>query len=222
MKKMIKLALVSLAVVALPFAINGTIGSQAKGQGQSAEIDPNRPSQEKIDAKKQEIQDKKDEINSRKEEALEEKCKNVETRIDTQVQRFQVNQQNRKNAYEQIENKIENLISNLKKQGVETTDLEEAFGRFKEQLQTFYAEHERVMNQLQTTKQYACGESQGQFKDELQKARQQLKIAHRERLELRNQFVSELRPALLQLRSEIQNQNQVDQLNNSEDETTEL
>jgi hypothetical protein len=136
--------------------------------------------------------------------ALEARCQRNEDRIDDQINKLQKNQQNRVNAYEQITNKFDNLVVNLEGQGYDTLALESAVDNFKLQLESFYAEHERLMSQLQNTRNYACGDSEGQFRGELQKAREQLRIAHQKRLELRRCFVDEVRPLILDIREQTQ------------------
>lgn len=196
MKKTINSAGFWLLMLALPIVLGGFFSNQAKGQNTGSL----KPTQEEKDAKKDEIQAKKDE----KEEV---KCEKIKEKINSQLTQFENNQQNRKKAYEQIQNKLNNLVINLKKQGLDTTGLENTLADFKNQLQNFYTEHEELMTQLRATQNYACEESDGQFKGELKKTREQLRIAHRERLELRKQFVEEIRPALLELRNQIQTQN---------------
>jgi len=143
-------------------------------------------------------------INEKRQDALEARCQRNEDRIDDQINKLQKNQQNRINAYKQITNKFDNLVVNLEGQGYDTLALESAVDNFKLQLESFYAEHERLMSQLQNTRNYACGDSEGQFRGELQKAREQLRIAHQKRLELRRCFVDEVRPLILDIREQMQ------------------
>lgn len=225
MKKVIGMSLVLI----FAFVLSAKAMSSAVNEDKKAEIEAKKAEkQAEIEAKKEErenaMEEKKAEIEAKKEERIQERCDQVEARIQNRISNLNQNHENRKEAYGQIENKIENLIANLKKQGVDTTSLENKFQEFQTLINSFYSEHDVLMTELNATEDYACGQSEGEFKNQLKEAREQLKIAHNARVKARNYFFQELRPELLQIREQLMQQNGVDsdEETNAETGSTEI
>ena len=99
--------------------------------------------------------------------------------------------------------RIDNIIIVAKEKDYDTAKLETDLATFESMLNEFKIEMNESYAQLETTQQYSCGESEGQFMSALNQSRSQLQNAHQKAVELRAFYKETLRADLITLKNEI-------------------
>lgn len=138
-----------------------------------------------------------------REERVEERCSRVGERVDALIQRYEENKERHVARYESIANRVGDLLARVEEAGYDTTEVRLALNKMIENKQAFVARYTNFIASLEESKQYACGDSEGQFVNALQSAREQLQLARQEAVQARETANTQLREALDNLRAEI-------------------
>lgn len=147
-------------------------------------------------------QQKKEERQAQKQEKLEQRCSIVEEKINIKVSRFENNKVRRVNAYNNLRNRVSKFIDKLSSQGYDVSKLKSDLVTLDEKIKKFSSDYASYITLLKSTKDYACGQSEGQFKGKLSEARKQLQIVHQSALEVRSYFQGTIRPDIQAIRAQ--------------------
>lgn len=125
----------------------------------------------------------REEMNERRESRQEERkmvrgfktelrCDLAEARIDTTTKFYDGTHRRHVEQYQKMVSNFKRLMASLKEKGYDVTKLEADAKLLNDKVAKFSQDHAAFIEQLKQARQYACGESSGQFKTEMQKARE--------------------------------------------------
>lgn len=128
-------------------------------------------------------------------------CQLIETRIAANLQNFGQHRLTQIQHYAQVKTSLSELISYLEGEGYDLTELKTSFSQFEAQLQTMAAVMETHYQELDQTRKYACGDSDGQFVEQLQKARQSRAEVRDLAKDIKRFYQTEIRPKVIELKT---------------------
>jgi hypothetical protein len=134
-------------------------------------------------------------------ERIEQRCTVLNQKVELTLTRYTNNLPRHKATYQSMQQKVEQLLAKAKAAGKDTAELEADLTVFRGKVQTYAGQVDAVMKQLEVTKQYNCGSSEGQFRAALIEARRLAQQAHQTGLDLRLYYQKEIRADLNTLKS---------------------
>jgi cytochrome c556 len=156
------------------------------------------------DAKKAEREEVKEEKKEAKEERKQERCDEVEARVKDKIAKYEAGQIKRLNVFKSVQARLNNLVKKVEAKGYDATELKADLEILEQKRETFQNEFEKHVSELKDTQSYACGESEGEFKNQLRNSRTQLKVAREAHTEMRNFFKNEIKGDVAALKSQIE------------------
>ena len=187
MKKVLPI-LLSLSLV---FLAGTAVGAQTTDR--PARTQPLRP--EAIEA----LEIRQEERQAQRQQWLDQRCDVLENHLSVQINRYQNNADKHTARYERMVARLNALVARLQADGVDTTKLEAAIGVFTEKVQLFAHNAASYVESLKATQGFACGESEGDFRNVLVESRSLLQILRENVLEIRTYWQETLRPLITQL-----------------------
>ncbi len=116
----------------------------------------------------------KENAQNRLNQFIENRCEIVSLNIDNRINRYNTNKQRHVERYTEIKNKIAETLTKLETQGIDVTGLREDLKMLDSMIIEFAQTYTKVIEQLEFAKTYACGDSEGQFREAVQAAQQNL------------------------------------------------
>ena len=150
----------------------------------------------------EDLKSKKEEVKAKIEEKVEQRCTILETNIDTRIARHENNKDRHLQAYQNTKEQVKNLVDRAKEAGYDTSQLETDLQTMDQKIRDFSAAWNTYFELLQKTKEYACGESEGEFRTALKTARDQLRVVRQHAAEIRNFYQTVIRPDIQDLKSQ--------------------
>jgi hypothetical protein len=144
---------------------------------------------------KEQYQETKEQVKANVDAAKEQRCALATQRIELWTTRYANNQSLFQKTAQKSREVTDQVISRAKAAGKDTAQLETAVTTFQTKVDAASGEYNKLINLLNQTKQYACGNSEGQFKSSLQTARQQLVTTRQAVLDARLYYQQSVRPA---------------------------
>jgi hypothetical protein len=162
---------------------------------------------------KEQIQQRKD-ANIEAQDALkkqlhEQRCKNIELRIDTRIKRYENNRQMFENVFGNMIARIQRLIDRLKTKGVDTSKLAADLQTLKVKVDKLLADHKIFMQNIGDAKNIACNENDltgSEVRAKVGEARKVFMTLTQDRLEIRNFYQSNIRPDIMAIRKQLADQ----------------
>lgn len=148
---------------------------------------------------------KREEVRENIAERVENRCELLTTRIDNKIDTFEGNKQDHIDNYNAIKARLENAMINLEEKGYDVSSLREHVLVWDGMIKEYAISYQEFIDILYESKDYACGESEGAFKDAMTRARMQLLEARQMRLEIRNYYQTVIREDIKDLRDQAQN-----------------
>lgn len=143
-------------------------------------------------------------VNPRAERAraiTEMRCDTVDARSKLIIGRYDQNYPRHVANYKKVAQGVKTLADKLKSEGKDTAKLEAVLTTFNQKVLTFDQQAAAVVDQLKVAQQYACGQSQGKYAEEIKKAHDLAVTAHATLLDLRSYYQNNVRPEIKSLRS---------------------
>ncbi len=140
-------------------------------------------------------------------EKLEKRCTQIENKIQVQIGRYEDGKARHLNSYSNLANRLEKLITRLEDKGYDTTQLKTDLVTLKTKIAKFSTDYLVYITRLNGTKAYACGKSEGEFKNELKSAKDLLKAVQDDSEEIRSFYQETIKPDLKALRKQNVNTN---------------
>jgi len=119
----------------------------------------------------------------------ENRCVRITRRVNEKIRTFEKIRTRYMSRYDRITSSLSMLVSKLKDNGYDTTQLETDLQTLKNMKTELAQEFTEFMSSLRAVKDYACENNQAEFKNQLQFARGQLLDLREKALEMRS-FVS--------------------------------
>lgn len=135
----------------------------------------------------------------------EERCQNIETRIETKIAKFHNNKERHVNGYKKAAERLQNLADKLDARGYDTSQVRADYQTLNQKILKFAQDYANFIAQLEETQQHACGQSEGAFKQALAEARDALKVVREDSLDIRNFYQTVVRPHVLDLKNQTPN-----------------
>lgn len=151
--------------------------------------------QENVQQRQEQRAETRQQIEENRDEAVEQRCDLVTTRIDVWVTRYQNNQDRHQRTYDKLREVSDQIVARAQAAGKDTSTFEAEVAELELLGGIARSEYDQLIQDLESTKSYACGESEGAFKEALQAARQQSLNTRQAILNARLQYQSEVRPA---------------------------
>lgn len=146
-------------------------------------------------------------VQERRQEFLDTRCQNVTSRIDNRIERYNENKVRHIDNYNKIKDKLSETGNNLEDKGYDVTELRNDLQTLDSKIKEFAQSYTTFVNTLNDSKSFACGESEGAFKDKVEESRAQLKDSRDLAKEIRDYIQDVIRPDLVDLREQIKAEN---------------
>ncbi len=130
------------------------------------------------------------------------RCDVSDARVDLIIGRYDVAYPRHVENYKKVAARVAEVVGTLKQNGKDTSKLEAVLRVFNDKVKTFDEQAKAVVAQLKVAQQYACGESQGKYAEEIKKARDLAVTAHATLLDLRSYYQNSVRPEIQALRTQ--------------------
>lgn len=118
---------------------------------------------ERLDQAQEQIQERKDQY-------IENRCERVTFNIDNRIERYNSNWQRHTERYLKIKNNVTNFINKVEGKGYDVEELRSVLNDLDSQIQSAANTYSTVIDQLNDTKTFACGNSEGQFRSAVETA----------------------------------------------------
>jgi hypothetical protein len=133
------------------------------------------------------------------ERMIESRCKTLDQRSTAVINRYDKGYPTKVENYQKMMQKAQDVVSRAKQSGKDTTKLEAVLTTLNEKIRTFDQQTKAVIAQLKVAEQYACGESQGQYKTEIMKARELAQTAQKTMVDIQTYYQTTVRPEIVAL-----------------------
>lgn len=151
---------------------------------------------ERNEAIKEKIQERKED----REEDKDKRCTKLEESISKRVANFDNIHKAHQRQYELMKEKIAKVILEKAAEGKDVTKLRADLATLNEKIEKFNTDRVAFIDALKKTQVYACGDSQGAFKDALTDAQAKQKLVLADSKDIRNYYQTTIRADLKALR----------------------
>lgn len=138
-----------------------------------------------------------------KEERKEKRCERIQNRIQNREERYEEKLNRHEMKFDRVADKVESLSERFKDSGLDVSDLEASLATFEGMVNDLRDEQEAFIAALGETENYVCGESEGEFKNQLKEAREMVPGIKEQVAEVRDYYKNTLREEILKLREQI-------------------
>lgn len=136
-----------------------------------------------------------EEFRQNRDERVAVRCELVTKRIDLYTSRYANNESRFISVYNKVYEVTDQVIARAVEAGKNTSELEAAVAELKLKADLARDEYGQLMTALEATEAYACGDSEGDFRQALTGARLELQETRQATLDARLYYQSEVRPA---------------------------
>lgn len=161
--------------------------------------------QERVEEKTQLMQEKRENLIEKKEETVARVCEKTETRIAEKISSYEENRDYHMEQYDTLMNQLYDIADSMDFLGLETADFRTSISELNVKVLEYIALYDDLISQLKLSQEYACGESEGSFKEAVQQAI----VIHKElvskRQEIREFYSTDVRSAIKDLREQAKN-----------------
>jgi hypothetical protein len=129
-------------------------------------------------------------------------CSKINETVSQRIQSFDDGKIKRINAYNNVESSIQNLIAKLKEKGADMTQAEADNQKLQADISNFNTDYSSFITKLEGLKAFTCGNSSGQYAQELKDAKSFLPIIRNDSIQVR-EAVMKIRLDLIQERNNL-------------------
>lgn len=134
--------------------------------------------------------------NSQARERVANRCTIVTQRVDLITSRYEQNKNRHVERYQNIYQKVTELVTRLENEGYDVEDLKASLGELNQKVREFAYEYNQVIKELNDSKNHVCGNNEGEYKQAITRARNNLLKAREKALEIRIMINDEIKPEL--------------------------
>ena len=149
-----------------------------------------------------ETQNLKGKVKEERTTIIANRCEIITKNIDNRLARFNDNKNGHAIRYQELKTRLTNLISRLEQKGYDVSKLEADLTVLDTKIKKFADDYVTFIEQLKTTKGFACGQSQGAFADALSKAKDLLRLVRQDAMDIRDYYQTQIKPDLMALRAQ--------------------
>ncbi len=212
--------LISFSVSPLIFAETPTIDQQVEMQkSKQNQIEEHKAQlreekQDQIDAYKNQLKEQKQNI-------VQNRCEKISKFIDNRVENYRNNEDAHINVFNNLVTRVKNLITNLKKAGYtgdNLTKLEGDLVTLEQKVKDFNDTYSTYISELKDTKNFACGESAGDYLTTIKNAQGDLTDLRLAAQDIRSFYIGTIKSDMFAIRQQVASE-KTDQ--NNDDKSTE-
>jgi hypothetical protein len=130
-------------------------------------------------------------------------CNTITSKISARIGFFNDNRNKHIDNYISAKENINDLLTKLDAKGYDTTKIKSDLTQYDTLLQKLSTDYSTYVTELTATQNYACGKSEGEFRDQLVIAKTGLKAVHADDVAIHDYWVNTLKPDLQTLRNSI-------------------
>lgn len=142
-------------------------------------------------------------VQERRGEIIENRCERVTNRVDFRIERYDERKDDHIEKYNNIKTRVTNLVNDLDTKGYDTSAVREDLNTLDSKIKDFASSYTEFVDALELSKTYACGNSEGQFKAQIETSLKEL----RESREIAKSTIEFIRNDLKKSISDLKNQN---------------
>lgn len=135
-------------------------------------------------------------------ERMEKSCEEVTKRVNSVTARYDKNHQGQLIKYQKLQERVKKTIAALGEKGYDTAALSAALPDLDTKIEKLSADYAIFIENLEKSKQFTCGESNGDFKEAMLLARESLVQVREDILDIREYYNDAIRPAMLELKQQ--------------------
>lgn len=150
----------------------------------------------------QQLEDREQQAKTKAEEVKAQKCTQLTTRIDLRIASFNANANGKETVYTNLANKISETISKLESKGYDVSKLKTDLVTLNEKIKKYWSDRQAVVDKLEESKNYACGTTDGQFKETIKQTKELFKVVQANIMEIRLFVNTTIRPDIQALKSQ--------------------
>lgn len=141
-------------------------------------------------------------IQNRVENRVDDRCDRVENRLDAIMSHYDVNKDRHLETYKQLKTDFANLMRLLSSKEYDVTKLQADAKVLDEKIVKFGRDYEAYVTQIEKTKEFACGESAGNFVSELEKVHQLLRVVRADVQDIRQYYLTTIKADIQAVRQQ--------------------
>lgn len=130
-------------------------------------------------------------------------CQVMTQKIDINVTKFDNNKSRHDKVFNGMETKMGSIIKSLEAKGVDVGNLKADLAVLSEKVDKFEIDYQAYHEILRATKEFACGQSSGNFVNKVAEARKLLPALRKDILDIRSFYQNTIRPDIIALRNEL-------------------
>lgn len=153
----------------------------------------------------------------KKEERQEGNCKNVEKQIQNRINRYGNSHDRHVKILNNMEEKLARIISRFEIRDLDVSELRADAKTLSDMIDSVVATHQAFLSALKESENYACSESDDEFKNKLGESRRILPEVKEGIEDIREYYKDTIRPDLLELRRQL-GENDNDETENEDNE----
>ena len=135
------------------------------------------------------------------EENISLRCDNITNRIELIILKYNNNKDRHIERYQNISETLSELITTLESNGYDVKQLQEDVDQLNVYIKEFSTEYSNFVEQLELSQEYACANSEGDFRRTVENARSYLLQARETALDIRILINDEIRTDLEDLKN---------------------
>ena len=141
---------------------------------------------------KQNVETRRLEVQEKKEQRILNLCEMLGDRVQNKISMFEKHKDDHVANYQKAKEKLQSIVSDLEAKGYDVTELKEDLANFDVMIKEYAQLYVNFIDSLKNTQGYACGESDGDYKEALGRAHQLLRQIQDKRKELRFYYRDEI------------------------------
>ncbi len=128
-------------------------------------------------------------------------CNGITTKITNEIDRWTMNEPKKVQLYQDFVARIQATLTLLQDKGYDISKVQIALEDLNKAILLRHTDAVTLIDALKTTQTFACGSSQGQFRDAVLTARKDYATVRLDTFNIRKVWLSEVRPAIVELRT---------------------
>ncbi len=151
---------------------------------------------------KNEIQESRSERQENAEKRSSTRCSIVTNKIDITTNRYEQNKIRYVKRYNKLISDLEKLVDILENSNVDTLNLPSQIDSLKNKVDIFNTQIENSINLLNESKNFACGESAGDYKSKVIEARNEMEKARLTAVSINNYISDTIKPEIEEIKKQ--------------------
>lgn len=191
-----------MIAIALMFAMTAVVSADSTSSTSTIKSSAKAELKAKMQERKAQASSTRQEFKAKLEEKKGEVCSALDSRIDARLSTFDGRFKAHTEVYDAHKAKLTQISVKLQAEGLDVSELNSDIAILEVKIDKFKADKAAVEAALNNTKNFACGESQGQFKDALKSLRDAQKIVVVDAKDIHDYIANTLKKDILALQAE--------------------